>query len=138
MLDITDEQVNSIRQQLGKAQITAVGYRLMVKPINATRGMEGVETENMPELAKAGFITKSDDEASRQTKGSDVGLIVNAGPNCYAVGMLKDCEPWAAEGDVVIFPRYAGHSCELPPGSGNYYQFMADDDLVGKYEGIEL
>lgn len=138
MLNITEKQISSIRKQLGTAKIEAVGYRLMIKPIRATKGMESAEADKYETLAKAGFEVKSDDQQSRETKGENVGIIVHAGPDCYKSGMLKEREPWAKAGDVVIFPRYAGHSCELPPGSGEYYQFMTDDDLVGKYKGVKL
>lgn len=138
MLKITQDQINSVRKQLGTAKISAVGYRLMVKIINATNEMEAVEANKHSTLAAKGFVVKSDDQQSRETKGENVGIVVNCGPDAYKSNSLKDRNPWVKEGDVVIFPRYAGHSCELPPGSGEYYQFMDDDDLVGKYKEITL
>ena len=135
-LKISDAQLESIRNQLADANPVAVGYRLMVKPIPARKGMEASESAEFGTLAKAGFEVKTSKEKSRETHGSDVGVIVHCGPDSYRAGQLKDSEPWAKEGDVVIFPRYCGHICEVPPGSGEKFHFMTDDDLLGKYEGI--
>ena len=137
MLKINDEQIESIRDQLATANPQAVGYRVMVKPIPARKGLEASEAGQFETLGKAGFEVKTNDEQSRETHGSDVGVIVHCGQDAYS-GSLKDFEPWAKVGDVVIFPRYCGHICEVPPGSGEKYHFMTDDDLLGKYEGIEL
>ena len=138
MLKINDEMVNSVRDKLAGANPVAVGYRLMVKPIPARKGLEASEGDKYTELAKAGFEDKSKNEQQRESHGSDVGIIVDVGPDAYSVGNLSDREPWAKEGDVVMFPRYCGHICEVPPGSGEKYHFMTDDDLLGKYEGVEL
>lgn len=138
MLKINDEQLESIRDKLADANPTAVGYRLMIKPIPARKGLEKSEAGEFSSLAKSGFVVKSSNEQSRETHGSDVGIIVNVGNDAYQTGQLKDSEAWAKEGDVVIFPRYCGHICEVPPGSGEKFHFMTDDDLLGKYEGIEL
>jgi hypothetical protein len=64
--------------------------------------------------------------------------VVDVGPDCYSAGVLKDREPWVKEGDVAIFKRYTGYCLELPPGSGQMFQFMSDDDIEGKYKGVEL
>lgn len=138
MINITDEQLESVRNQLADAEPQAVGYRLMVRPLPATKGMESAEANQFSELSKAGFQVKSNDAQSRETHGSDIGVVAHVGPDSYSVGMLKDCDPWVKEGDVVIFKRYAGYCCELPPGSGQMFHFMSDDDIEGKYKGVEL
>lgn len=138
MLKISESQVESVRDQLGATNIVGVGYRLIIKPVEARKGMETAEADKFSTLARSGFEVKTDKEQAKETHGSNVGIIVHAGPDCYNSGALKDCDPWAKEGDIVIFPRYAGNQVELPPGSGEIYYFMADDDLLGKYEGIEL
>lgn len=137
-LKITDDQIESIRDQLADANPVAVGYRLMVKPIPARKGLEAAEGSKFETLAGKGFEVKTNNEQSRETHGSDVGVIVNCGPEAYNSGQLKEADDWAQVGDVVIFPRYCGHICEVPPGSGEKFHFMTDDDLLGKYEGIEL
>ena len=138
MLKLTEEQVNNVRDKLAGANPVAVGYRLMIRPIPARKGLEGAESSKFEALSKSGFEVKSGKEQARESHGSDVGIVVDVGGDCYQVGRLKDREPWAKAGDVVMFPRYCGHICEVPPGSGEKYHFMTDDDLLGKYEGIEL
>ena len=138
MIKINDNQLDSIRDQLADAEHETVGYRLMIKPIPARKGLEASEGDKFSELSKAGFEVKSIHEQSRESHGSDVGVVVHCGPDAYKLGNLKDCKAWAKEGDVVVFPRYCGHVCEVPPGSGEKYHFMTDDDLLGKYKGIKL
>jgi co-chaperonin GroES (HSP10) len=138
MLKINEDTVNSVRDKLADADPVAVGYRLMVKPIPARKGLEASEGDKYSELASKGFEVKGNDAQERESHGSDIGIVVHVGPDAYGIGNLADREPWAKEGDVVMFPRYCGHICEVPPGSGEKYHFMTDDDLLGKYEGIEL
>ncbi len=135
---LTDEQIESIRDQLATATPVAVGYRLMIKPIPARKGMEAVETAKFETLAKAGFEAKTNDQKERESHGSDVGVVMDVGEAAYKYGRLSERDPWCKVGDVVMFPRYVGHITEVPPGSGEKYHFMTDDDLIGKYEGIEL
>ena len=138
MLKINEDQINSIRDKLATANPVAVGYRLMIRPIPARKGLEASEGDKYSALAKAGFEVKSTHEQARETHGSDVGIVVDVGPDAYKSGVLKDREPWCKEGDIVIFKRYCGYCCELPPGSGQKFHFMSDDDIEGKYEGVEL
>ena len=135
---ISDEELIALRSKLTEANPVAVGYNIMVRPIPVAEGLEAAEAQAAPTLAAAGFVSKTNNEQERQTHGSDVGVIAHLGPDAYESGQLKERGAWVKEGDVVIFPRYCGHCCELPPGSGIKYHFMADDDLKGKYEGIEL
>lgn len=144
MLKINDEQLESVRNQLASANPMPVGYRLIIRPLPATEGLEAAEEAQYATLNRIAkekgttLATKTDNEKDRQSHGSDVGVVVGVGPDSYKVGMLKDCDPWVKEGDVVIFKRYCGYCCELPPGSGQQFHFMSDDDIEGKYEGIEL
>ena len=138
MINISNEQLESVRDQLADANPVAVGYRLMVLPIPARKGMESAEAAEYSELAKAGFEVKSNQQEAKETHGSDVGILVHAGKDAYNIGNLALGDPWAAEGDVVIFPRYCGAIVEVPPGSGQKMHFMTDDDLLGKYEGVTL
>lgn len=137
-IKITEEQFDSIRQQMASTTPTAIGYRLMIKPIPVGKDMAGVDAKKFETLAAAGFTDKTNNEASKQTHGSDVGVVVSLGDDAYSVGTLENTNNWCQVNDVVIFPRYSGHRCEVPPGSGDYYHFMNDDDIVGKYEGIEI
>ena len=115
-----------------------VGYRLLVRPITARKGMEAAEAEKYQKLAESGFTVKSDQTVEKESHGSDISLVVSVGPDAYKLGRMGEMEPWVKEGDVVIHERYMGKRYELPPGSGVFYHFMDDDDIKGKYEGVEL
>lgn len=138
MLNITEQDLEKVRDHLADATPTAIGYRLMIRPLPADKTMAGLDKKKFETLAASGFTDKTSNEASRQTYGSDVGVVVSIGQDAYSVGNLKDTQNWCAVGDVVIFPRYSGHRCEMPPGSGEHYHFMNDDDIVGRYEGVKL
>lgn len=135
---LTEEQFDSIREQMAASTPKAIGYRLMIKPIPVSKSIGGVDAKKFEKLANIGFTDKTNKEASKQTHGSDVGVVVSIGNDAYSVGTLENTDNWCQINDVVIFPRYSGHRCEVPPGSGDFYHFMNDDDIVGKYEGIEI
>ena len=68
MIQITQEMIDEARDLIAFGSPQAVGYRLMVKPIEATTGLEVSEKEANPELAKLGFEVKmGSKEAVRQT-----------------------------------------------------------------------
>ena len=144
MRRFSDKEIESICDQLADATPQAVGYRLMVKPIPAREGMEAAEERQFETLNRIArekgtkVATKSDSQQARETHGSDIGVVVHVGPDAYSMGNLKGCDPWVKEGDVVIFKRYCGYCTELPPGSGNKIHFMSDDDIEGKYAGVNL
>lgn len=144
MLKISEAQIESVRDQLAKATPQAVGYRLMIKPVEARKGMEAAEEKAFPNLMAAAALQgekleiKSSKQEAKESHGSDVGIVVAVGPDSYKMGNMQDSSTWAEVGDVVILQRYAGHRCEVPPGSGDFYQFINDEDLMGKYEGVEL
>lgn len=144
MKNYTEEQLEEIRDALLDAEPEAVGYRLMIRPLPARQGLEAAEMEQFETLnaiAKSKgttVATKTDNQESRETHGSDVGIVVNIGSDAYQLGRLGEREPWCEVGDVVMFPRYCGHITEVPPGSGIKYHFMTDDDLIGKYKGVKV
>ena len=136
MLDITEEIKEAAYRLLVNGNANPVGYRVMVLPLEARRGMEGVEIEAFPELHKIAqelgteLATKSEQQAVREDKGSDIGILLAIGPESFK--RLREGNAWAEVGDVVIFHRYAGHDIEFPPGSGNWVKFINDEDLMGK------
>lgn len=134
LLNLTDKDIARAQEIVADGKLKAVGYRLIVKPLPSTTGLKAGEAEAAPELAKMGFQIQSEDQTKRETKGSDVGIVVSAGDFCYQ-GSLKDGGAWCAEGDIVVFPRYGGKELELPPGSGEFYRGINDEDIFGKYEG---
>ncbi len=129
------EDLNSVRETFKDLDPKAAGYRVLIQPIDATQGMESVETDKFETLNRIArekgteVATKSDNQQERESKGSDVGVVIDVGPFAYkAEHMMGD---WCKAGDVVLFKRYEGHQFEWPPGSGVRYHLVNDEDIFG-------
>lgn len=133
MIEVTDEIMEAARDLIAYGKPIAVGYRLMIKPIEATTGMEASEKEKFESLAAAGFETKSKDQAAKESNGTHHGILIHKGDYAFMADSLGG-EDWVKEGDVLIFDRYAGVVVELPPGSGEKYRFTNDESILGKME----
>lgn len=133
MIKITDEMIEEARDLIAFGTPVAVGYRLLIKPIEATMGLEKSEKEQFSALAAAGFEAKSENQKERESKGSHHGILVDMGDYAFKAAILGG-ENWIEEGDVVIYDRYTGAEVELPPGSGEVYRFANDESILGKME----
>lgn len=126
---ITESDLNAIRDTFKDTEPKAAGYRVLIRPIDATQGLEAAEAAEFGTLAAKGFQTKSKDQESRESKGSDVGVVIDVGEYAYkAKHMMGN---WCEVGDVVLFRRYEGHQFEWPPGSGIRYHLVNDEDVFG-------
>jgi len=128
--EMASRVIGAARALVSKGMLQAVGYRLLIKPIESTMGLEEAEMETAPTLAQAGFVAKSVNQIEREERGENHGVIISMGP--VAFDRMGGREAWADEGDVVVFSRYAGTRVEHPPGSGTFYQLMNDEDIFGK------
>lgn len=133
MIQITEEMLEEARNLIANGNPKAVGYRLMIKPIEATTGLEASEKEKYEALAKVGFETKTKEQKDREDRGSQHGVLVSKGEYAYKAEALGG-EDWVKEGDILIFDRYSGVEIELPPGSGEKYRFTNDESILGKME----
>ena len=131
MIKISKKDIEDARKLIATGNPEAVGYRLMIKPIEAVDGLEEVELEKYEALAAAGLITKSDEKRVRESKGTHHGILVDIGDYAYRTEQLGG-KPWVQVGNVVIFDRYAGVEIELPPGSGEMYRFTNDESILGR------
>lgn len=140
MLKFSEDQIAAIRDEFAEAKCEAAGYRLIIQPIAARTGMEAVESAQFPTLQsnadklKTSVAVKSGHEETRETHGSDVGVVVHVGPTAYADSKGH----WAELGDVVIMGRYEGKRVELPPGSGEFFQFINDNHVLGTYRSENI
>lgn len=132
MIKISQDDIDKARDLIAHGTPEAVGYRILIKPIDASTGMEAAEVEKFEHLAKMGFESKTDNEADRQSKGTQHGILVHAGDGAFRGDLEKLGNVWAKEGDVVIFDRYCGVEMELPPGSGEKFRFTNDESILGK------
>lgn len=130
---ITKEDIENARELIAHGTPKAVGYRIMIKPIEAVTKMERAEQQKFKTLSDSGFEVKTEHQKERESKGTHHGIVVNVGDYAYKAADLG-AEPWINEGDIVIFDRYAGVEIELPPGSGDKYRFTNDESILGKME----
>lgn len=133
MINLTDQQMAEARDLISFGSPIAVGYRLMIKPIEATTGLEESEKSQFETLARAGFETKTEAQKDKESYGTQHGILVSKGEHAFKAEALG-LRDWVKEGDVVIFDRYAGVEIELPPGSGNKFRFTNDESILGKME----
>ena len=133
MIELTQEMIDQARDLITFGNPKAVGYRLMIKPIEATTGLEVSEKEKFKTLGAAGFETKTQEQKAKEDRGSQHGILVSKGDFAFKAAALGG-EDWVDEGDVLIFDRYTGVEVELPPGSGEKYRFTNDESILGKME----
>ncbi len=122
---VTNEQIEAAHKLIASGKPVAAGYRIVVKPLDSSKYMESREAELHPTLAGAGFEVKTAKQEERETRGSQYGIVDSIGKEAYK----RLGEPWVKEGDVIVYHRYSGTRVELPPGSGEFYQFMNDEDV---------
>lgn len=88
-----------------------------------------MDKKAFPTLAAKNAVIKSSNEQSRQSKGSDIGIVVHLGPEAFQHERFTT--DWCEIGDMVLFRRYEGHQFEFPPGSGTRYHLINDEDIFG-------
>lgn len=129
MIEVTEEMIDSANELVAKGNHEAIGYRLLVKTIKGTTGMEAAEKSEFSTLAAAGFETKTQEQLEKEDNGRQYGIVVSIGTGAFNAATLggSNC---LEEGDVVYFDRYAGVHIELPPGSKQMYRMMNDESLL--------
>ncbi len=130
MQDKANTVLSAARGLIGEGMIEAVGYRVVVFPIEAQLGLEAAEAEQFEHLAAQDFQVKSEGERKREERGENHGIVMSIGPVAFEGRGGRSA--WCDEGDVVVFARYAGTRVEHPPGSGKFYQVMNDEDVFAR------
>lgn len=133
MLKITEQVRERAYEIVGSEPAKAAGYRLKIYPLGVDTGLKAGEREKFSKLAELGFQATTDNQAERETKGSEMAIVVDVGESAWADPRLGD-KPWAEKGQVIKYLRYAGHQFEDPPGSGEIYRLINDEDVLGVYE----
>ena len=132
MIKISQEDIDQARDLIAHGTPEAVGYKILIKPIDAVTQMEEAESKQFETLSKAGFETKSSEQAEKLSKGTQHGILCHIGPGAFKGGTWDNCSIMPREGEIVIFDRYCGVEMELPPGSGDKYRFANDEALLGR------
>lgn len=132
MIEITDEDIEKARDLIANGTPEAVLYRILIKPIEAKTTLDEAIQNQYETLTKTGFQVKTDNQAERESKGTQHGILAHVGPGAFKGQLADFCPKVPKEGDVVIFDRYTGVEMELPPGSGNKFRFANDETLLGR------
>ena len=94
----------------------ATGWRMVVLPC------KGVEK------TKGGLLL-TDKAIEEQQLTTNVGLILNMGPDAYADKNKFPNGPWCKKGDWVVFARYAGSRVKI---EGGEIRILNDDEVLAK------
>jgi chaperonin GroES len=92
----------------------ATGWRIVVLP------HKGIEK------TKGGLLL-TDKAIEEQQLTTNVGLILNMGPDAYADKNKFPNGPWCKEGDWVVFARYAGSRVKIEDGE---IRILNDDEIL--------
>tara|TARA_R100001509_G_C4829653_1_gene202845 strand:- start:62 stop:478 length:417 start_codon:yes stop_codon:yes gene_type:complete len=94
----------------------ATGWRMVVLPF------KGVEK------TKGGLLL-TDKAIEEQQLTTNVGLILNMGPDAYADKNKFPNGPWCKKGDWIVFARYAGSRVKI---EGGEIRILNDDEVLAK------
>ncbi len=132
MIQISKDDIERARDLIANGTPEAVGYKILIKPIDAITTLTNAESKQFETLARAGFQDKTENQSDRLSKGTQHGILCHIGPGAFQSGPLANCSEFPKEGEVIIFDRYCGVEMELPPGSGDKYRFANDEALLGR------
>lgn len=96
----------------------ATGWRIIVLPY------KGVEK------TKGGLLL-TDKAIEEQQLTTNVGLILNMGPDAYADKNKFPNGPWCVKGDWIVFAKYAGSRVKI---EGGEIRILNDDEVLAKLD----
>ena len=97
------------------------GWRLLVLPFK----MDG---------KTKGGIHLAESTLEKQQVGSQCGLVLKMGPQCYADKKRFPEGPWCKKGEWVMFARYAGSRIKI---EGGEIRLLNDDEVVATIKSPE-
>ena len=97
------------------------GWRLLVLPFK------------IKEKTKGGLVL-AETTLEKQQVGSQVGLVMSMGPQCYKDKERYPEGPWCKEQDWVMFARYAGSRIKI---EGGEMRLLNDDEVLATIDSPE-
>ena len=97
------------------------GWRLLVLPFK------------MKEKTKGGLVL-AETTLEKQQVGSQVGLVMAMGPQCYKDKERYPEGPWCKEKDWIMFARYAGSRIKI---EGGEMRLLNDDEVLATIDSPE-
>lgn len=95
--------------------LQVVGHRVLVKVEAISEKFEGT------------MIVRPENEKHLYQQAKSEGVVVGIGTTAYK--NLGDGTPWVAEGDKVVFQKYAGIDLQEADG---FYKLLNDEDIQAK------
>ena len=97
------------------------GWRMIVLPFK------------MDEKTKGGVLM-TESALERQQIGSQCGLVLAMGPQCYKDTERYPTGPWCKVNDWVVFARYAGSRIQI---EGGEIRLLNDDEILATVQNPE-
>ena len=97
------------------------GWRILVLPFK------------MDEKTKGGLLM-TESVLERQQVGSQCGLVLAMGPQCYNDKERYPHGPWCKVNDWVVFARYAGSRIQI---EGGEIRLLNDDEILATVQNPE-
>jgi co-chaperonin GroES (HSP10) len=101
--------------------IKVCGARVLVKPLRLEEADDVYK-----KIKAAGLEVPDSDEVKREKAALDKGRVVSVGPLAWYD--WKDGEPWAKEGDLIMWARHAGRVVEK--NGDDVLVIINDDDVL--------
>jgi len=99
-----------------KAVMNPCGHRILVLP------------KVVEETSAGGIIVHTDETSMKMEKaGNDIGTLFKVGPNAWKA--YDDGEPWAKEGDTVVYAKWGGVFV-TDPDTDIEYVLLNDGDVA--------
>ena len=127
------DQINKAHDISQNDMPLPAGYRIAVFPLPVDKRLKAAEAGKFSSLAAAGFIDKTETQADREERGQHFGILCHVGSGAFK-GDYGAGDNIPQEGDVIVLNRYAGLRQEFPPGSGCFYHYCNDEDILSYYE----
>ena len=119
-----DKNLNQKQKDLSKKESSKLpeptGWRILILPFK------------MKEKTKGGLYL-GQDTLEKQQIGSNCGMILKMGSQCYDKERYPE-GPWCKQGDWVIFARYAGSRIQI---DGGEVRLLNDDEVLATIENPE-
>ena len=133
MFKPSEDQINLAQDFVGKNLPSSQIYRICVKLLPSTSKLKAGELAKFEFLASVDFESQTKEQTERENRGSHLAILCHIGPAAFKGDLdLGDLAP--AEGDVIVLNKYPALHQEFPPGSGDIYGFINDEDIMASYD----
>ena len=103
-------------------KLVPAGFRVLVLP------------DQLEEMSKGGIIlARLEERLHRQAQ--QTGVVVAIGPTAWKG--FDEGEPWAKEGDRVVYSKFGGRTVVDPDEPETEYILLNDEDILATLEKVD-